>query len=50
VELFRDVRLDRVEAQGGWRDVGEREDVFGHHDFGFAEDRVAEGDVDSEGL
>jgi hypothetical protein len=50
VELLGDVRLDRVEAQRGRRDAREGEDVFRHHDLRLTEDRIAEGDVDAEGL
>ena len=50
MKLLGDVRLDRVETQRGRRDAGEAEHVVGDDDIGLPEDRIAEGDVDTEGL
>ena len=49
VELFGDVRLDRIQPQHRRRDAGAGEDTLGNYDFGFAEDRVTEC-VHAEGL
>jgi hypothetical protein len=50
VELFRDVRLDWVEPESRRCDAGEGEDILGQDDLGFAEDWIAEGDIDAKAL
>jgi hypothetical protein len=50
VEFLRDVRLDRIEPQRRRRDAREGEDVLRHHHLRLAENRIAEGDIDTEGL
>jgi len=50
VQLLGDVSHNRVESQRGWCDAGKRHDVLRHHDVGLTEDRIAECDVNSEGL
>jgi hypothetical protein len=50
VELLGDVRLDRVETQRRRHDAREAEHVVGDDDVWVPEDRIAERDVDTEGL
>jgi hypothetical protein len=50
VQLLCDVGLNRVQAQPGRRDAGERQHVFGYSHFGLTKDRIAESNIDAEGL
>lgn len=50
VQLLGHVGLDRTETQPRWRDPREPEVVLGDHEFGLAEHRIPEPDVDPEGL
>lgn len=48
VELLGDVGLDRVHAQGGWRDACKGQRVLGDHDLRLAEDGITECHVDAK--
>jgi hypothetical protein len=50
VELFGEVRLDRVEANRWRRNADEVEEVFSGDELGGANHRVSEGDIDAEAL
>lgn len=50
MELFGQMRLDRVEANGGRGNSDEVEQVFSCDDLGGANHRVSESDVDAEAL
>lgn len=48
VQLLRDVRYDRIEAEPGRFDVGKRQQVADDDLVRFADERIAEADVDAE--
>jgi len=50
MQLFGDVRLERIDAQGRWREAGEGQQVVCRHEIGFAEDRFAQDHVRAEAL
>jgi len=50
VDLFGEMRFDRVEPQLRWLDTGERQDVFSDDDVRLAQDRIREGHIDAEAL
>src|SRR5438132_2839958 len=50
MQLLCDVRLDRVDAQGWWRDPRKAQNVLSGDDLRCSKHGVAEPDVDPEGL